>query len=311
MKKIDKKRNKKIVTDNYKNRNINSSRKVQNEKRNDDTNAVDIYNYRKKSNAKQTSSKMNVKQTSTKLNNVKKTNKKSKRINKKKLILVFVVLFLFVFAVFKISASVIDSIAKQREISQNLGDTNKETKTNSDSTDKDSTENDSKNSTDNALTTKDTSKEEKKADDVEKSISNGKKYIVLIDAGHGGNDKGTISKTTNQVFEKDLTLKIANKVQKYLTNYKDISVLMTRTDDSYLSLDDRVNIANKQNPDILVSVHINSEQNNTNAEGIETWYRRPTSDKGDKSKELATTIQETIISYVGAKDRGILENNFE
>jgi len=134
-----------------------------------------------------------------------------------------------------------------------------------------------------------------------------KKYTVFIDPGHGGNDKGTESKTSNR-YEKDLNLQIAKKLANKLSKQKDIQVVVSRTDDTYISLKDRAILANNSSADVLVSIHLNAEKNGNTATGIETWYRNKAT---DGSKELAQTVQSTIVSYVKVRDRGIVENNFE
>ena len=123
-----------------------------------------------------------------------------------------------------------------------------------------------------------------------------KKYTVFIDPGHGGNDKGTESKTSNR-YEKDLNLQIAKKLANKLSKQKDIQVVVSRTDDTYISLKDRAILANNSSADVLVSIHLNAEKNGNTAT--------------DGSKELAQTVQSTIVSYVKVRDRGIVENNFE
>lgn len=140
-----------------------------------------------------------------------------------------------------------------------------------------------------------------------------KKYTVLVDAGHGGNDGGTeSSKNTpngrNNVYEKDVALEISKKVVSKLSQYNDIEVLVTRTDDTYISLLDRMEFANSQNVDVSVSIHLNAESGGNTATGVETYFRRGAT---DGSKELAEIVQSSIISYVGARDRGVREENYD
>src|SRR5690625_4189365 len=78
---------------------------------------------------------------------------------------------------------------------------------------------------------------------------------MYLDAGPGGSDQGAIA---NGIKEKDITLKIAKKVQKYLKDYKNVSVKMSRTGDTYPSLTQRTNEANAWGADAFVSIHINS-----------------------------------------------------
>jgi|SRR5690625_669933 len=78
---------------------------------------------------------------------------------------------------------------------------------------------------------------------------------IYVDAGHGGSDPGAVG---NGIKEKDITLKIAKKVQKYLKEYKNVSVKMSRTGDTYPTLAQRTNEANAWGADAFISIHINS-----------------------------------------------------
>jgi N-acetylmuramoyl-L-alanine amidase len=91
---------------------------------------------------------------------------------------------------------------------------------------------------------------------------------VVIDAGHGGHDPGTHGK---KYKEKDIALNIALKVGRYIEdNVKDVSVIYTRKDDTYIPLDQRADIANKNKADLFISIHVNSIPNNVTY-GTETW----------------------------------------
>ena len=92
---------------------------------------------------------------------------------------------------------------------------------------------------------------------------------ICIDPGHGGNDLGAVSK--NGLMEKDLTLKIAKKLRNILIEKLGLRVIMTRTDDSEVSLNSRVSIANNQKAQMFVSIHINSSFKRS-ARGSETFY---------------------------------------
>lgn len=84
---------------------------------------------------------------------------------------------------------------------------------------------------------------------------------VVIDAGHGGKDSGTKGKISK---EKDIALKIAmelgNTIQKYL---KDVKVIYTRSDDTFVELEQRAQMANKSGADLFISIHCNSLPENT------------------------------------------------
>lgn len=81
---------------------------------------------------------------------------------------------------------------------------------------------------------------------------------VVIDPGHGGKDPGCVSKD-GRTYEKNLTLSIAKLFgQKIKDAYPEVKVYYTRTTDKYLTLNERADIANRNNADLFVSIHINS-----------------------------------------------------
>jgi len=94
-----------------------------------------------------------------------------------------------------------------------------------------------------------------------------KKYVVVLDAGHGGHDPGKIG--YKKAKEKDIALKVVLLMGKKLSYQKDIKVVYTRKKDVYVDLWKRGNIANDVHADLFVSVHCNAH--NTQASGAETW----------------------------------------
>ncbi|WP_438963015.1 N-acetylmuramoyl-L-alanine amidase [Nonlabens sp.] len=94
-----------------------------------------------------------------------------------------------------------------------------------------------------------------------------KKFTIVLDAGHGGNDPG---KKVGAVNEKDIALKVVKKVGALLEKRGDVKVVYTRTTDKFLELHERASIANKAKADLFVSVHCNAAANK-NAKGNETW----------------------------------------
>ena len=128
--------------------------------------------------------------------------------------------------------------------------------------------------------------------------SDSKKYVV-IDAGHGGTDYGAIR---NGINEKDITLDISTRVQNKLEK-KGYVVAMTRTDDTYVSLQDRVDYSEIFNPDIFVSIHVNSSNSDTPS-GIETHYYK------DNSLKLAKYLHASMLNNINSKDRGLFKSKF-
>jgi N-acetylmuramoyl-L-alanine amidase len=92
--------------------------------------------------------------------------------------------------------------------------------------------------------------------------------VIVIDAGHGGHDPGTRGKKT---LEKDVALKIALKVGGYIEkNIPGVKVIYTRKNDTYIALDERANIANKNKADLFICIHANSLPG-SKANGTETF----------------------------------------
>lgn len=134
-----------------------------------------------------------------------------------------------------------------------------------------------------------------------------KKFKVAIDASHGGDDSGRTG-FSKKTLEKDISLEISKKVASKLSQYKDIEVILTRSEDVTLSVEDRVNMVNSQNADLLVSIHLNGEYGGNTANGTETYYQQGTIDNSDK---LAKSIQETVCLYLETRNRGVLATNIE
>lgn len=125
--------------------------------------------------------------------------------------------------------------------------------------------------------------------------------VVCIDAGHGGTDAGAIN---NNRYEKDDTLKIAKLIEEYLNN-EGIKTVMTRTNDTYVSLRERCKIANKKRADLFISIHRNSaEQGN----GVEIWTN---SKKKQDDLELSNMILENLQSVGIQTNRGVKIGSIE
>lgn len=99
---------------------------------------------------------------------------------------------------------------------------------------------------------------------------------IVVDAGHGGHDTGTIG--PNGLEEKDLVLDVALKLGKLLENKLGAEVVYTRDDDTFIPLETRTAIANKEQADLFISIHANSSSDQT-ARGIETYYLNFTSSR--------------------------------
>ncbi len=132
-------------------------------------------------------------------------------------------------------------------------------------------------------------------------IKSSNKIVICIDAGHGGEDVGAI---LAKRYEKDDTLKIAKLVQKNLKK-QGVKVIMTRTKDSTVSLEERCKIANRKKADLFVSIHRNSAKTGN---GIEIWCN---SEKREKDTKLADGIRNKLQKTQIQEDRGIKYGTIE
>jgi N-acetylmuramoyl-L-alanine amidase len=125
-------------------------------------------------------------------------------------------------------------------------------------------------------------------------ITVGKFNTIVIDAGHGGHDPGGIPQ--NLIPEKGVALDVALRLSKRLSNYGYKTVL-TRSDDTFISLDQRVQITNSQSNALFISIHFNSAER-PEARGTESYYCAPA------VRPLATSIQERVASLSTGENRG-------
>ena len=119
---------------------------------------------------------------------------------------------------------------------------------------------------------------------------------VVIDPGHGGNDEGT---AWYHVKEKDTALAVALRLAKLL-EANHIPCVLTRTTDTYISLDERVNIANRHPRSLLVSIHFNGSSDSS-ASGSSSYYFS----KSPSGKFVAQVIQEALDKSHITPNRGI------
>lgn len=135
---------------------------------------------------------------------------------------------------------------------------------------------------------------------IEKKIPH-RPEIIAIDAGHGGKDPGTSSQKESYE-EKALTLSTAYLIRDYLTQLG-YRTLLTRNKDSYVSLDGRADIANTLRVDLFISIHYNYSPNK-DAEGVEIYYKRPS------SKKLGDDVLKKITQLTKASSRGVKKGDF-
>ena len=157
---------------------------------------------------------------------------------------------------------------------------------------------------------------------------------IVVDAGHGGHDTGTVG--PHGLQEKDLVLDVALRLGKLLEKKMGAEVVYTRDDDTFIPLETRTAIANKEQADLFISIHANSSSDPT-ARGVETYYLNFTSsrdalevaarenavsdksihelqdlvkkialkEKIQESREFAADVEQSLYSGLSAKSPGI------
>jgi N-acetylmuramoyl-L-alanine amidase len=167
---------------------------------------------------------------------------------------------------------------------------------------------------------------------------------IVIDAGHGGHDTGTIG--PNGLLEKDLVLDVAKRLGRLLETRLGAEVIYTRQDDTFVPLETRTAIANQEQADLFISIHANSSRD-ADARGVETYYLNFTSsaealevaarenavseksihelqdlvkkialkEKIEESREFATDVQESLygglsLRHAGVRNRGVKKAPF-
>ena len=137
---------------------------------------------------------------------------------------------------------------------------------------------------------------------------------IVIDAGHGGEDPGTISPYEKMFYEKDITIDIAKRVEAYLKE-SDINVILTRESDDRLKptqkedLIERATIANDNNASLFVSIHVNAYdlkyKGAANVNGMEVYYlnKKATYDDFDE-EDFATIMGNQIQEFSGISFTG-------
>jgi N-acetylmuramoyl-L-alanine amidase len=167
---------------------------------------------------------------------------------------------------------------------------------------------------------------------------------IVIDAGHGGHDSGTIG--AGGIEEKDVVLDVALRVGQLLHDRLGAEIIYTRSDDTFIPLETRTAIANKAQADLFLSIHANSSPD-ASARGVETYYLNFTSspdaletaarenavsdqsihqlsdlvkkialkDKIDESREFASDVEASLYGGLqkgnaGLKDRGVKKAPF-
>ena len=128
---------------------------------------------------------------------------------------------------------------------------------------------------------------------------------VVIDPGHGGKDAGCVSRD-KKTFEKNIALDIALRLNRKIASaFPDVDVKMTRSDDRFVELEQRAVFANKAGANLFISVHVNSVERGTSANGFSVHVLGQSQRKGNDlySKNLDLVKRENSVI--------MLEDNFE
>lgn len=133
------------------------------------------------------------------------------------------------------------------------------------------------------------------------------KYTVVLDAGHGGEDGGTVEQTAT---EKEINLAVVLKMRELLEN-QGICVVLTREQDIFIKLEERVRVANGEKADLFVSIHCNYYEKDSLIYGLECYYCKGAEDGKYYAERILDTIEKSgeIVSR-NAKPSGyyILKN---
>jgi N-acetylmuramoyl-L-alanine amidase len=125
-------------------------------------------------------------------------------------------------------------------------------------------------------------------------IKNEKNWVIVIDAGHGGKDPGAKGSFS---YEKNIVLAIALRTGEYIEqNIKNVTVIYTRKNDTFVELQERANIANRNNADLFISIHANWAKSK-NVNGAETYIMGITKDQANL--EVAMKENEVMTKYEG------------
>ena len=133
----------------------------------------------------------------------------------------------------------------------------------------------------------------KPAEKAHQPFKPGKIRRIVVDPGHGGHDPGAMSPTGTR--EKDIVLQIGLKLSHKIREELGIDVVMTRSTDVFIELQERTAIANKVGADLFVSIHANASLNRA-ANGIETYYLNLA--KTEKAAQLAAKENGTTLEKV-------------
>ena len=133
------------------------------------------------------------------------------------------------------------------------------------------------------------------------SVTRDGRLVVVVDPGHGGGDPGAVG--IGGLHEADLVLDVARQVAALLEK-QGIQAVLTRQDDREVELEPRVDLADRLNADLFVSIHANAiDLSRPDVNGLETYYY-------DSGGALAAAIHNSLVNATGMNDRGIRQARF-
>jgi N-acetylmuramoyl-L-alanine amidase len=129
---------------------------------------------------------------------------------------------------------------------------------------------------------------------------------IFLDSGHGGKDSGAVG---NGLYEKNVVLDLAKRIEAKLKQYSNVQVLQSRTTDVFLELSERADKANQWGADCFISLHLNSATASS-AKGFETYIWNGT--VGPETIAFQNVIHTEVFRQIGANsvDRGKKRANF-
>jgi len=130
------------------------------------------------------------------------------------------------------------------------------------------------------------------------------KKLIIIDAGHGGNDIGA---SRNGIYEKEIVLNIGKKIQEFNSVQDKFEVILTRDTDNYSQLSERTALINKLNPEMVISLHMNnSPHQESERYGLEIYTQNT-----EASQKLAQQISQKFnpCEVLGEKNLHILRES--
>ncbi|WP_158588653.1 N-acetylmuramoyl-L-alanine amidase family protein [Butyrivibrio sp. X503] len=135
-----------------------------------------------------------------------------------------------------------------------------------------------------------------------KAVAAEKQHIIVIDPGHGGEGDRNLGAQYNGLSEKALTLQVANAMKTELEKYENITVYLTRTDDRFISLEDRAAFAKSVNAEFVFSIHFNASAEH-NFYGSEVWTSA--FDKYYQAGMNFGNIETSELSALGLYQKGV------